>query len=558
MSSFVRRSSLAVVATVLAAAYQVCAAESPIVLRDVTRSTGVAFQHTDGSSGRRYIVEYVASGMATFDYDGDGLIDLYFLNGALLPGTRADRPPRDALYRNLGGFRFADVTEQAGVGDTGFGRGVAAADYNNDGFPDLYLNQFGPNVLYRNRGDGTFADATRHAGVDRGSKVGAGTCFLDIDGDGDLDLYVANYVNFTFETHVSRRVMGQLTYASPMDYAGVPDNLFRNQGDGTFADISRESGIAAYAGTGMGLIAADFDDDGDTDIFVANDVMPNFLFRNDGRGRFDEVGLLSGVAYEASGTPHGNMGVECADFDRDGRLDFFVTAYHREPPVLYRNLGGGLFDDVTRITGAGQGSFAHVKWGCGMVDFDNDGWKDLFIACGHFDDNIALRDDTTSYMVRPVLLRNIGGRFVDVSSSAGDGVQVLMTGRGAAFDDLDNDGRIDVVVLNSRRGPTILRNESPGGNHWVALRLRGVRCNHDGVGSRVKVVSGDLVQVDEVHAGRSYQSHYGARLHFGLGKHTKVDRIEVRWLGGRSEVFENLPADQILVLNEGEGRPLAP
>ncbi len=388
-------------------------------------------------------------------------------------------------------------------------------------------------------------------------RVEAGGAAYDIDGDGDLDLYAANYVNFTFQTHVSRRVMGQLTYASPLDYAGVPDNLFRNNGDGTFTDASRESGIAAHAGTGMGMIAADYDDDGDTDVFVANDVMPNFLFRNDGRGRFDEVGLLSGVAYEASGAPHGNMGVECADFDRDGRLDFFVTAYHREPAVLYRNLGGGLFEDATRTTGAGQASFAHVKWGCGMVDFDNDGWKDLFIVCGHFDDNIALRDDTTSYMVRPVLLRNVGGRFVDVSDSAGDGMKVRMTGRGAAFDDLDNDGRIDVVVLNSRREPTVLRNESPGGNHWVEVLLRGAKSNRDGVGSRVKVVAGDLAQIDEVHSGRGYQSHYGTRLHFGLAKQAKVDRIEVRWLGGGREVFENLPADRLVTLTEGEGRPLA-
>ena len=558
MSSFAPRSSLVAVAVALCLPLSL-RAEGPIVLRDVSASTGIAFQHTDGSSGRRYIVEYIASGIATFDYDGDGLVDIYFLNGRPLPGTPApSEPPRNHLYRNLGGLRFADVTEQAGVGDAGFGLGVAVADFDNDGWPDLYLSNFGPKRLYRNNGDGTFSDVTDRAGVADGSKVGAGVAFLDIEGDGALDLYVANYVNFTYRNHVARRIMGLLAYASPLDYAGVPDVLFRNNGDGTFTDVSAPSGIAAYAGTGMGMIAADYDDDGDTDVFVANDVMPNFLFRNDGRGHFEEVGLLSGAAYEATGAPHGNMGVECADFDRDGRLDFFVTAYHREPPVLFRNLGDGLFEDVTRITGAGQGSYPHVKWGCGLVDFDNDGWKDVFIGCGHFDENIALRDDTTSYMVRPVLLRNVGGKFVQVSASGGDGLSVPLVARGVAFDDLDNDGRVDVVVLNSRRPPSVLRNDSRSGHHWVQVQLRGTTANRDGVGSRVRVIAGDLVQIDEVHSGRSYQSHFGSRLHFGLGRHSTIDRIEVRWLGGQWEVFEHVAVEAVVTLTQGTGRPASP
>ncbi len=466
-------------------------------------------------------------------------------------------PPQNRLYRNLGGLRFADVTEQARVGDAGFGLGVAVADFNNDAWPDLYVSNFGPKKLYRNNGDGTFSDVTDQAGVADGSKVGAGTSFLDMDGDGDLDLYVANYVNFTFQTHVVRRIMGLLAYASPLDYAGVPDTLYRNNGDGTFSDVSVPSGIAAHAGTGMGMIAADYDDDGDTDVFVANDVMPNFLFRNDGHGRFEEVGLVSGAAYEASGAPHGNMGVECADFDRDGKLDFFVTAYHREPPVLFRNLGGGLFEDVTRITGAGLGSYPHVKWGCGLADFDNDGWKDLFIGCGHFDENIALRDDTTGYMVRPVLLRNVGGKFVELADPAATGLSAPLVARGVAFDDLDNDGRLDVVVLNSRRPATVFRNISRPKHHWVHVQLRGTTASRDGVGSRVKLVAGQLVLIDEVHSGRSYQSHFGSRLHFGLGPVASLDRIEVHWLGGQPEAFEPVAVDQVLTLTEGQGRPLA-
>ncbi|MGQ9574585.1 MAG: CRTAC1 family protein [Thermoguttaceae bacterium] len=529
---------------------------SPIQLRDVTGKAGIRFRHTDGSSGKRYIVEYVSAGLATFDYDNDGRIDIYFLNGAPLRGAKADPPPRNALFRNEGDFRFTDVTEKAGVGDTGFGLGVTAGDFDNDGFQDLYLNNFGPNVLYRNNGDGTFTDVTARAGVARGNKVGAGCCFLDMDGDGDLDLYVANYIQFSYETHKPRIIMGLPAYPSPLDHEPEYDNLFRNNGDGTFTDVSDRSGIGARPGSGMGMICTDFDNDGDTDIFVLNDAMENFLFCNRGEGTFEEVALPSGLAYDAGGIPHGNMGVDAADYDHDGRLDFFVTAYHRELPVLYRNLGGGLFDDVTRASGAGEGSLPHVKWGNGFVDFDNDGYKDIFLVCGHFEDNIELRDDTTGYMVAPILLRNTGdGRFVNVSQTSGDGLRVKMTGRGAAFDDLDNDGRIDVVVLNSRREPAVLRNESTTANHWIQLRLRGVKTNRDGVGARVKVVAGELVQIDEVHSGRGYQSHFGSRLSFGLGKRAKVDRIEIRWLGGGVDILEDLSADRLYTLTEADSQP---
>ena len=528
----------------------------PIKLEDATRETGITFVHTDGGSGRRYIVETVTAGLALFDYDGDADVDVYFLNGSRLQGNDADGPPpTNALYRNEGGWRFTDVTDEAGVGDTGYGLGVAVGDYDNDGDPDVYVNNYGPNVLYRNNGNGTFTDVTAAAGVGDGDKAGAGACFLDMDADGDLDLYVANYLKFSCELHVPRTLMGFPAYPAPYSYTPEPDTLYRNNGDGTFSDVSTESGVNAHKGTGMGMVCADFDRDADTDVFVLNDVAGNFLFRNDGTGKFEEVGLEAGVAYNFHGKDLGSMGVDCGDYDNDGWLDFFMTSYQEELPVLYRNLGDGSFEDVTVQNGAGTGALPHINWGTGFVDFDNDGDRDLFIACGHLQDNIDLYDDTTSFRVRNILLMNTGnGKFVNVSDRCGDGMSVKLSSRGAGFDDLDGDGDVDVVILNSRREPTILRNGTVNDNHWIRIRLRGVDGNRDGVGANVKVVAGDLAQVDEVHSGRGYQSHWGGRLHFGLGGRDRIDRIEVRWIGGGVDVLENVKADQTLTITEGSTR----
>jgi len=530
--------------------------QSPILLRDVTRQTGIDFKHDDGSSGRRYICENMTAGLALFDYDGDGLIDIYFVNGAPLPGTKVETPPRNRLYRNLGNWKFVDVTDQAGVGDRGYGLGVAAADYDNDGDQDLYISNFGPNVLYRNNGDGTFSDVTAEAGVANGNRFGAGVCFLDMDADGDLDLYAANYIIFSCEMHVPYTIMGVPSYRAPQDYTPDADTLFRNNGDGRFTDVSAESGISAHAGTGMGIVCADYDNDGDTDVFVCNDVMGNFLFENDGTGKFEEVALIRGVAYNFSGASLSSMGVDCGDYNNDGWLDFFMTDYQGEMPVLYENSGQGYFEDATLRARAGLNAFPHVTWGTGFADFDNDGDRDLFIACGHLQDNIELRDDTAQYMVRNILLMNTGdGKFIDVSATSGDGMLPKLSSRGTGLDDLDNDGDIDVVVLNSRREPTILRNDSPNDHHWIQIRLRGTKTNRDGVGARVTVVAGDLVQVDEVHSGRGYQSHHGMRLHFGLGNRNHIDRIEVRWIGGDVEVFKPVPVDRVVTLVEGTGSP---
>jgi hypothetical protein len=534
------------------------AAESPapIQLTDVTRETGIDFIHSDGSSGQRYIVETVSAGLATFDYNGDGRIDILFLNGTALPGS-TNAPSTCRLYRNEGNWKFTDVTKSAGLAVPCYALGVAIGDYDNDGHPDIYLNNFGTNLLFRNRGDGTFENTTARAGVaDDPEHVGAGTCFLDIDGDGDLDLFVGHYVNFTFAKHHFVRFNGHPAYVGPLNYPATTDRLFRNNGDGTFTDVSVESGIAAHRGAAMGMVCADFDQDGDTDIFVGNDEIGNALFVNDGHGHFEETGLRSGIAYDLNGQAHGTMGVECGDFDNDGRLDIFATSYQGESPVLFRNLGNGLFEDVSAAARANANMRPLVTWGCGMIDFDNDGFRDLFIAAGHLHDNVELFDTSTSYFQQNRLLRNLGtGRFEEVTQSAGDGLAVKLSSRGAAFDDLDNDGDLDVVILNARREPTVLRNDSPRGNHWLQVQLRGTKSNRDGVGARVTVVAGDRSWVDEVHSGRSYQSHYGSRLQFGLGKRDRVDRIEVRWIGGGVTQIESPGIDRLVSIVETTAPP---
>lgn len=526
-------------------------AQSPILLHDVTDETGMTFRHTDGGSGKRYIVETVSAGLALFDYDRDGDVDVYFLNGAPLTGTETEVPPRNALYRNDGDFHFTDVTEASGLGDTGYGLGVCTGDYDNDGDLDVYLNNYGPNVLYRNNGDETFTDVTSRSGTaGQPDSVGAGAAFLDADADGDLDLYVASYLDFTYETHVHNVWLGYHVYPGPDHYVPTPDTFYRNNGDGTFSDASEESGISSVRGRGMGVVCLDYDNDGDTDILVANDSSPNFLFENDGKGHFTEIGLLAGVAYNMYGSVHGSMAVDCGDVDNDGLLDIYQTSYQKESAVLFRNLGAGQFEDVTQRTRAGAATVPHVTWGAGIVDFDNDGHRDIFIACGHLYDNVDLFCDTTSYRVRNILLHNRGdGVYGDITKLAGDGMEPRLSSRGAAFDDLDNDGDVDAVVLNSRDRPTILRNDSQNQNHWLQVQLAGPAGNPDGVGARVRVVCGDDSWVAEVHHGRSYQSCYGHRLHFGLGKHRTVDRVEVRWVGGKSNTLEEVKADSVLTIS---------
>ena len=513
-------------------------AASPIRLSDVTATTGIHFKHDDRSEGKQYLVEAMSAGVALFDFDQDGKIDIYFLHGG-----------RNALYRNNGEFRFTDVTEEAGVGDSGFGLGVAAGDYDNDGDEDLYVTNYGPNVLYRNNGNGSFTNVTDEAGVGNGDKVGAGVAFFDADRDGDLDLYVANYIQFSPAKQKPRTTAGFAMYPGPHDFEPECDTFYLNNGDGTFRDATAESGIAAHVAYGMGILAADYDNDGDPDVFVCNDAVPNFVFENDGSGKFTEIGLLAGFAYNFNGDDNGNMGVDCADYDNDGQLDFFTTDFADELPVLYRNVGEGSLEDSTILSGAGQGSFPHVNWGTGFADFDNDGDRDIFIACGHLQDHIEQIDARRFYRAQNILLMNDGkGKFSDITAQGGDGLAIKQSSRGTAFDDLDNDGDVDVVVINSRAAPTLLRNDSVNAHHWIQIQLDGGHQNRFGVGARVRVVADSLQQIAEVHAGRGYQSHHGTRLQFGLGARTEIELIEVRWSDGEMTVVESPQIDRLLVI----------
>lgn len=532
--------------------------QASIQLTDVTDTSGVTFVHTNGASGKFHIVETVAAGLALFDYDNDQDLDIYFLNGSYHDSDPSGTPPRNALYRNDGQWHFVDVTEAAGVGDRGYGLGVAAADYDNDGDTDLYLNNYGPNVLYRNNNNGTFTDVTQSSGLGDAARMGAGANFLDIDNDGDLDLYVSCYVDCLKELTEPAQRGGQPAYLGPAVsiYGNTPDSLYRNNGDGTFTDISAISGIAAHPSAGMGTICGDYDNDGDTDIFVASDMSNNHLLLNDGSGVFEEFGLFAGIAYDHHGVEQGSMGLELGDVDNDGWFDLYLTSYQDQWAALYRNMGDGSFTDTTIKSGASTGTLQKVTWGSGLVDFDNDGDRDIFVACGHLQPHIGLYDPRTSYRQLNILYENKGAAlFADVSASAGTGLRVNRVSRGAGFDDMDNDGDVDVVILNSLDKATLMRNDSPAQGHWLQVQLQGVGTNREGIGAQVRVVAGDLTLLDEIRSGRSYQSDFGRRLYFGLGDRAAIDRIEVRWPGRKREVFAIQQVDQRILLVEGKGSP---
>lgn len=510
----------------------------------------VPFQHTVGSSGERYVVEPMTAGLALLDYDGDGFIDVYFINGAPLPGTpKVDPPPTNHLYRNLGDWRFVDVTESAQVGDTGYGLGVAAGDVDNDGDPDIYVSNFADDVFYINNGDGTFTEAANACGLNDGSRFGAGVCMLDIENDGNLDIYCANYQYFTFDKHFQQTIGDYQYHPGPHDFPPADDLLFRSKGDGTFTDISATSGIRVKPAPGMGVVSADFDGNGAADILVANDSFANFLFLNDGTGHFTEDALIAGVALDRMARPNGNMGIDCGDVDNDGLLDIFTTTYQDEMPVLYRQVAVGFFEDVTNRAKIASGLLPHVTWGLGIVDFDNDADKDLYVACGHFLDNIKHLDDRTSVKVNNFVMQNNGkGIFDDVTEAVGAAAEPIESSRGAAFDDLDNDGLIDIVVVNADTAPSFIENQSPV-QQWIAIELSGTRSTRDAAGAIVRVRTETQTQMSVVHLGRSYQSHFGTRLHFGLGERTK-GVIEVRWPSGKVQTLNFTDPNRVLRIIE--------
>lgn len=520
---------------------------------DITDQTGITFQHVDGSAGNYWIVESVASGMGVFDYDNDGDLDIYFLNGAALPGTTYDAPPTNHLYRNDGNMKFTDVTAESGTGDTGFGLGCAMADVNNDGFVDIYIANMNDDVLYRNNGDGTFSDATKQVGLGN-PKLGGGVSFGDYNQDGWLDIFVANYVTCPFDFTKTCSQNGHRLYCDPAktnEYEPQASVLYFNNGDGTFRDVSNESGIGAIKGRGMGVVSTDFDNDGDLDIYVANDVMENFLFINNGDGTFTESALFAGVAFDTHGREQGSMGTDFGDYDHDGLFDLFISNFQNQYNTLYRNEGGGVFKDVAIASGVSTGNMPVVSWACFFLDYDNDSFQDIFVGNGHLQDNIERVDPGTTYYQQNLMYRNQqDGKFMDVSQRLGFDKHVYTSVRGGAYGDLDNDGDMDIVLSNWRNKPSILRNDVPSNHHWINIALQDQNGITNGIGARVSVTSGDVTQMNEVHAGGSYQSQYDTRLHFGLGTVNTVDKISVRWQDGYMDEYENVKADQFIRIHK--------
>ena len=527
---------------------------TPICFKDVTQSSGIHFVHQDGSTGRRLILETIASGLGLIDYDGDGFPDLYFLSGAPLASIPlASRQPTSALYHNNRDGTFTDVTLQSKACPPGYALGCAVADYDNDGHEDLFVTGYGQNWLLHNNGDGTFKDVTAQAGLAAAAssgEIGAGCVFLDYDRDGFVDLYVGCYLRFDAALAKPWTLKNVPVYCNPRTFPPVASRLYHNNRDGTFTDVSERSGIGRCKGYAMGVVAADFDTDGWPDLYVGNDVMENFLFHNKRDGTFEEIGTPAGVAFDLYGDPQGTMGVNVGDYDGDGHFDILVTKYQEQVNTLYRNFGNLQFQDVTVQTGAGLGSLKLVTWGCGFVDFDNDGVLELFTAAGHLQDTVEQYDNTSTYLQRSLLLQQRSGRFVDIAPEIGGPLAVPRSSRGAVFGDLNNDGRMDIVLLNARAAPTVLLNETATPHHWVLVKLLGTRSNRSAVGALVRLKAGGRTQVSEVRSGRGYQSAEDLRLHFGLGTNAVIEQLEVRWPSGQTNVWTNVTADRVLRLTE--------
>ncbi len=535
---------------------------------DVTAEAGLTFAHTSGRSGRKYGVETIGSGAAFWDYDGDGRMDLFAVNSAALPGYTGPAKASDALYHNQGQGRFAEVAAQVGLADTSYGMGCTTGDYDNDGDPDLFVSNFGLNALHRNegrQGEGwRFAEVTDRTilGQERGWHTGC--AFADYDLDGDLDLYVATYLDYSFEGDLldhGGRLQRPRRHLAPTEYPGKRDFLYRNDGEERFVDVTREAGMFTLEGRQLGAIFIDFDDDGDPDLFQADDATPNFLYRNEGSGRFTEIGLTAGVAYNRAGKPEGSMGVDAADVDGDGWQDIAITNFQWESNTLYKNLGNGLFRDESLEAGIGASSLDRLGFGINFFDADCDGDQDLFVGNGHIDEDIERFDPQATYAQRHLFYLNDGqGRFAEVTDQAGPGLAQPGVGRGSAVADYDGDGDLDLFILNSGQPAVLLRNDTPTGNHWLALQLRGTRSNRSGYGARVAIHAGGRVQRAESRSTASYLSQDDPRLFFGLGDQASAALIEIRWPSGVRQELRQVAADRVreVVEPRGEATPVAP
>ena len=526
---------------------------SEVHFTDITDQAGIKFRHIS-TPEKRYIVESMSGGVALFDYDNDGYLDIYLVNSLTVDMVKSKQKTRSALYHNNGDGTFKDVTDKAGVGDIGWGMGVAIGDYNNDGWDDIYVTCLGANHLLRNNGNSTFTDVTQKAGV-ADPRWSAGAAFVDYDNDGELDLFVTNYVDFDvnnlpeFGKGRTCQFKGVPVQCGPRGLKGAGDTLYHNNGDGTFTDVSKKAGVSDPEGYyGLGVICSDFDDDGLVDMFVANDSTPNFLYHNNGDGTFKEIGFPAGVAVNENGNEQGSMGVTLGDYDHDGRLDLFITNFDDDYNTLYHNDGKGSFTDVSYAAKVAALSLPYVGWGTWFFDYDNDGWPDLLVVNGH------VYPQLSTYRQRNfVHHNNRDGTFTEVGTQLGAAFAERRTGRGAAFGDIDNDGDVDLVINNLDGPPQLLRNDGGNTNNSVLIRTVGGKSNRDGIGARIKIISGDLSQVGEVYSGGSYLSQSDLRVQFGLEKRTRIDMIEVHWPSGVVDKVTNVSANKIVTIKEGQG-----
>jgi len=524
------------------------AALAPIRFRNVASAAGLNFQVENSPTPLKHLIETMTGGVAAFDYNGDGLTDIFFANGAALPSLQKESPKYwNRLYRNEGGMRFKDVTEEAGVAGEGYSMGAAAGDYDNDGHVDLFVAGVNRNILYHNLGNGRFEDVTEKAGIKSGKWAVAGGWF-DYNNDGLLDLFVVNYAHWSIDVN---RFCGDPSrnlrvYCHPMYFEGLTNTLYRNRGDGTFEDVTEKSGIGKSQGRGMGIAFADYDDDGFMDVFVTNDNQANFLFHNRGDGTFEEVGLQAGVALMNAGQPVSSMGADFRDYDNDGLPDIFVTDLNNETFPLFHNMGGGMFEDASYSSRLSVLSASRGGWSAGIIDLNNDGWKDLVSTNSHADDNV---EEFSAYHYRQPnsIFANLGdGTFWDVTTEVGSDFQVPRAHRGLAFADFNNDGKMDMVVSSLQDPVELWQNTSPDDNHWIILKLVGTKSNRDGIGARVRIGN----QVNHMTTAVAYasSSHYG--VHFGLGKVNKIPEIEIRWPSGIVQVLRDVAADQRLEVKE--------
>jgi len=539
---------------------------------------GAALNVYGGVASKRYILEETGCGVSLFDYDNDGWLDIFMVNGTRFEGISPSHQPTNFLFHNNRDGTFTDVTEKAGLARSGWGQGCCIGDYDNDGFDDLVVTYYGGIVLYHNNGDGTFTDVTEKAGLTQNGppRWNTGCCFVDYDRDGHLDLFVANYVNFDLESsplpgaNAYCQYYGLSISCGPQGMSGGTNILYHNRGDGTFEDVSIASGIAIPRGAnapqpfvseqwlpvgsyGLGVSAADFDNDGWPDIYVACDTVPSRFYHNKGNGTFEEIGREIGCAVNENGSSQGGMGVAVGDYDCDGWLDIIKTNYSDQTSNVYHNNGDGTFYDAVLQAGLG-GNTKFLGWGVGLFDFDNDGWLDIFMANGHVFPEVDNKKLHLTYKQRKIVYKNISGtRFVDITSQSGSDLNVPRGSRGVAFGDFDNDGDIDILVNNMNEGPSLFRNDSPTKNNWLKIKCIGTKSNRSGIGTRVRVVTGKHSQISEVTSGSSYISQNDLRLHFGLGQAKQADLIEVRWPLGLVESFKNVDGNQLLVLQEGHG-----